>query len=112
MQEQILSRTRLQHLIEQFGFYGNDAKRVSMEDAVERLRKAILVTPLNPMAGTRSAELPGFNVDVTLGEALLAQPIFKEITSMFMPQKLHLRQPHPQKPTQFLASPLHQPQHQ
>src|SRR6266481_7203590 len=55
MKEQILSRTRLQHLVEQFGLYGNAAKRVSMEDAVERLRKAISVTPLNPMAGTRSA---------------------------------------------------------
>src|SRR5260370_357269 len=90
MQEQILSRTRLQHLIEQFGFYGNDAKRVSMEDAVERLRKAILVTPLNPMAGTRSAELPGFNVDVTLGEARLPHQICKRITSMVMAQNLDL----------------------
>src|SRR5713101_8468405 len=106
MQEQILSRTRLQHLIEQFGFYGNDAKRVSMEDAVERLRKAILVTPLNPMAGTRSAELPGFNVDVTLGEARLAQQICKEITSMFMEQNLHLRQQHAEDTTQFLAKQL------
>src|SRR5260370_5497780 len=106
MQEQILSRTRLQHLIEQFGFYGNDAKRVSMEDAVERLRKAILVTPLNPMAGTRSAELPGFNVDVTLGEARLAQQICKEITSMFMEQNLHLRQQQAEDTTQFLAKQL------
>src|SRR5260370_4793297 len=34
MREQILSRTRLQHLIEQFGLYGNATKRVPMEDAV------------------------------------------------------------------------------
>ena len=106
MQEQILSRTRLQHLIEQFGLYGNGAKRVSMEDAVEQLRKAISVTPLNPMAGTRSAELPGFNVDVTLGEARLAQQICKEITSMFMEQNLHLRQQQAEDTTQFLAKQL------
>ncbi len=106
MQEQILSRTRLQHLIEQFGLYGNGAKRVSIEDAVEQLRKAISVTPLNPMAGTRSAELPGFNVDVTLGEARLAQQICKEITSMFMEQNLHLRQQQAEDTTQFLAKQL------
>src|SRR5258708_19637130 len=106
MQEQILSRTRLQHLIEQFGLYGNATKRVPMEDAVEQLRKAISVTPLNPMAGTRSAELPGFNVDVTLGEARLAQQICKEITSMFMEQNLHLRQQQAEDTTQFLAKQL------
>jgi len=106
MQEQILSRTRLQHLIEQFGLYGNATKRVPMEDAVEQLRKAISVTPLNPMAGTRSAELPGFNVDVTLGEGRLAQQICKEITSMFMEQNVHLRQQQAEDTTQFLAKQL------
>ncbi len=106
MQEQILSRTRLQHLIEQFGLYGNSAKLVSMEDAVERLRKAISVTPLNPMAGTRSTELPGFNVDVTLREGRLAQQICKEITSMFMEQSLHLRQQQAEETTQFLVNQL------
>lgn len=106
MQEQILSRTRLQRLVEQFDLYGNDARRVPIEDLVERLRKSITVTPLNPMAGTRSAELPGFNVDVTLGEAQLAQQICKEITSMFMEQNLRLRQQQAEETTQFLGQQL------
>src|SRR5207245_3020697 len=97
MQEQILSRTRLQHLVEQFGLYKTyaehatmkalvkrlmhktDIEPVPMEDLVEQLRKSIKVTPLSPMAGTRSAELPGFNVDVTMREAWLAQQICTEI---------------------------------
>ena len=106
MKEQILSRTRLQHLIEQFGLYSNNANRLTMEDLVERLRKSITVTPLNPMAGTRSAELPGFNVDVTMGEARLAQQVCKEITSMFMEQNLHLRQQQAEETTQFLGQQL------
>src|SRR5712692_1443567 len=59
MQEQILSRTPLQQLVEKFGLYKKDAKQVPMEQLVERLRKSIKVTPLNPMPGTRSPELPG-----------------------------------------------------
>src|SRR6266481_4864617 len=123
MREQILSRTRLQQLVERFGLFKTDSgwgplkavsrlvhkgdvEHVPMEDLVKELHKLIIVTPLNPMAGTRSAELPGFNVDVTLGEARLAQQICKEITSMFMEQNLHLRQQHAEDTTQFLAKQL------
>jgi len=124
MREQILSRTRLQHLVEQFGLYKTyadestmtalfkrllhrtDAEQVPMEDLVEQLRKSILVTPLSPMAGTRSAELPGFNVDVTMREARLSQQICAEITSMFMAQNLRLHQQQAEETTQFLAKQL------
>jgi polysaccharide chain length determinant protein (PEP-CTERM system associated) len=106
MKEQILSRTRLQRLIEQFGLYKKDAMRVPMEELVERLRKSIRVAPLDPMAGTRSLELPGFSVDATMGEAPLAQQICAEITSMFMEQNLRVRQQQAEDTTQFLAKQL------
>src|ERR1700751_4418396 len=69
MQEQILSRTHLQQLVEHLGLY----KTTSVEKSVEQLRKSIKVTPLSPMPGIRALDLPGFNVDVTLEEARLAQ---------------------------------------
>jgi protein tyrosine kinase modulator len=106
MKEQILSRTRMQHLIEQFGLYREDAMRVPMEELVERLQKSITVTPLSPMAGTRSPELPGFSVDVTMREARLAQQICTEITSMFMEQDVQARQQQAEDTTQFLAKQL------
>jgi polysaccharide chain length determinant protein (PEP-CTERM system associated) len=106
MKEQILSRTRLQHLVEQFGPYREDAQGVSMEELVERLRKSIAVTPLSAMAGTHSPELPGFSVDVTMGDARLAQKICNEIISMFMEQNLGVRQQKAEDTTQFLAKHL------
>ncbi len=123
MREQILSRTRLQQLVERFGLFKTDSgwgplkavsrlvhkgdvEHVPMEDLVKELHKLIIVTPLNPMAGTRSAELPGFNVDVTLGEARLAQQVCQEITSMFMEQNLRLRQQQVEETTQFLGKQL------
>ncbi|HYY69227.1 MAG TPA: Wzz/FepE/Etk N-terminal domain-containing protein [Terriglobales bacterium] len=106
MQEQILSRTRLQHLVEQFGLYKEDARRVPMEKLVERLRKSIKVRALNPMPGTRSQEMPGFYVEVTLGEARLAQRICAEILSMFMEQNSRVRQQQAEETTQFLTKQL------
>lgn len=106
MQEQILSRTRLQQLVEKFGLYAREANGRPMESLVEQLRKAIRVSPLNPMAGTRSPELPGFSVDVTMGDARLAQQVCREITAMFMEQNLRLRQQQAEDTTQFLAKQL------
>ena len=106
MQEQILSRTRLQHLVEQFGMYKDEMNNVPMEVLVARLQKSIAVKPLNPTQGTQPTGLPGFNVDVTLGEPWLAQRVCTEITSMFMEQSLRLRQQQAEDTTQFLGTQL------
>src|SRR5271154_5285312 len=45
MQQQILSRTRLEPIIRQFGLYQSDARKVSTEELVARLQKSIEVTP-------------------------------------------------------------------
>ncbi len=106
MQGQILSRTRLQDLVEQFNPYKKDAGRVPMEAMTERLRKSIKVAPLNPMPGTWSHELPGFTVDVTLSDPRLAQQICTEISSMFRNQNIHQRQKQTEDTTEFLAKQL------
>jgi protein tyrosine kinase modulator len=86
MQEQILSRSRLQPIIEKFGLYQAERTKVHMEDLVGRLRTAIEVTPLAPMQGTQNRQLPGFHVNVTFDNPQIAQRICSEITTMFMEQ--------------------------
>jgi polysaccharide chain length determinant protein (PEP-CTERM system associated) len=105
MQGEILSRTRLQHLVEQFGLFKED-KQAAMEALVDRLQKSIKVTPLSPTPGTLSSVLLGFNIDVTLGEAKLAQQVCTEITSLFTEQNLRLREQQAEDTTQFLAKQL------
>ena len=106
MQQEILSRTRLEPVIKKFGLYGPDASQLPMEDLVARLRGAISVTPVLPMAQTRAQGLPGFNVSVTFEDPRLAQQICATITSMFMEQNLQLRQQMAEQTTQFLAKQL------
>lgn len=106
MQQEILSRTRLEPLIRQFDLYGTDVNQTSIEDLVERLRRAVTVTPIAPMAETKSQGLPGFTISVTFGDALKAQQICSTITSMFMEENLKLRQQQAEQTTQFLAKQL------
>jgi protein tyrosine kinase modulator len=106
MQQEILSRTRLEPIIQQFGLYRDDVNRASMEGLVARLRDTITVTPIQAMAETRAQGLPGFTVSVTFQDARLAQQICSTVTSMFMEENLQLRQRQAEQTTQFLAKQL------
>ncbi|HXN53043.1 MAG TPA: XrtA system polysaccharide chain length determinant [Candidatus Acidoferrum sp.] len=108
MQEQILSRTRLQQIIEKVGLYKEQASRISMEDMVARLRKSITVSPVRPMAETRASGLPGFTVSVVAGQAYVAQQICTEITSFFMQQNVLIRERRAEDTTQFLTKQLNE----
>src|SRR5215813_3776248 len=88
MQEQILSRTQLQSIIERLGLYPSDRGKMHMEDLVFRLRKAIEVTPPDTSLGVQSRQLPGFYVNVTYDDPQIAQRVCSEITNKFMEQNV------------------------
>ncbi len=103
MQEQILSRTRLQALIEQFGLYQSDVRRVSMDELVARLKKDIKVTPIRPDS---SNTLRGFYVAVDSDSPGTAQKVCSQVLSMFMDENLKARSQRAEDTTQFLTGQL------
>jgi polysaccharide chain length determinant protein (PEP-CTERM system associated) len=106
MQEQILSRTRLQQMIEKFGLYKNETEKHSIEDLVVRLRGSIVVSPVRPMAETRYNGLPGFTVSVSAGQPQLAQQICTEITAIFLQQNIISRQNDAARTNEFINTQL------
>jgi polysaccharide chain length determinant protein (PEP-CTERM system associated) len=106
MKEQILSRTRLEPIIRQFGLYPEDINRVSMDTLVGKLQDAVDVTPVRPMAETRANNLPGFFVDVTFSDPRLAQQICTAITSLFIGESLRVSQQNSELTTDFLSQQL------
>src|ERR1700680_4344425 len=107
MQQQILSRSRLEPVIQELDLYHNDINRVSMEDLVERLRRTITITPIQAMAETRAQNLPGFTISVVFDDPHSAQQICAKITSMFLEENLQLRQGQMVHTTEFLEKPVH-----
>ena len=106
MRQEILSRTRLEPIIRQFGLYTGDINKASMDDLVAELQTAIDVSPVQPMAQTGPSGLPGFTVSVTLDNARTAQQVCTAVTSMFIEENLKLRQQHSEDTTQFLSEQL------
>lgn len=82
MKEQILSRSRLEPIVQQFNLFGDT--KLSLEEKVQKLHDAIRVDAIEPMQDTQSAQLPGFRITVTLGSARLAQQVCAETTSLFV----------------------------
>jgi polysaccharide chain length determinant protein (PEP-CTERM system associated) len=108
MQEQILSRTRLQPIIDKFGLYLKDRQKNSADDMVARLRAAVKISPMEPMAGTDNRQLPGFYVNVDFDDPQIAQQICTEITSMFLEQNARERERQASRTTSFLSDQLNE----
>lgn len=99
MTEQILSRTRLQPIIERFGVLKNEP--ISMEEKVERIRKQIQVTPLKEDV---RGNTPGFYISFTAETPRMAHDVCSEITSMFTTENLKVREQAAVGTTEFISN--------
>src|SRR3984893_18023481 len=106
MQQQILSRSRLEPVIRELGLYPKDIGSMPMEDLVERLRRTITITPIQAMAETRAQNLPGFTISVVFDDPHSAQQICEKITSIFLSENLQLRKGEVTNTTEFLGKQL------
>ena len=104
MQEQILSRTRLQPIVERLALYAKN--NGSMEDKVARMRTAIEITPVKSEMTSNTGGLPGFYISFTADSPQLAQQVCSEILSMFMSENIRDREQTAQGTTDFLKNEL------
>jgi polysaccharide chain length determinant protein (PEP-CTERM system associated) len=101
MKEQILSRSRIEPIINQFGLY---AKIANMDDRVEKTQKAIGINPIP--SGQASRGMPGFFITFKAQDAHTAQQVCGEITSLFVSENLSAREQSAEGTTDFLRQQL------
>ncbi|MGE0406165.1 MAG: GumC family protein [Candidatus Korobacteraceae bacterium] len=99
MQEQILSRTRLQPVIEKFGLFKDVAPGANTEQLMDRMRSAIAV---RPVASGEREEISGFSISFSYSNPRTAQEVCAQITSMFMEENLRSRERSAEGTTKFL----------
>src|SRR4051794_31520639 len=101
MREQILSRSRLEPIIDKYSLNVRSNKKLSTDDALDRVRKSIEITPID--SDGRSGT-PGFFIAFSWNEARTAQQVCGEIASMFIAENLRDRDLSVQGTTKFLNS--------
>ena len=100
MKEQILSRSRLEPIIERYSLFAG-AKN-TMDDRVELTRKAIAINTI--ASGTN--RVPGFSITFKAQSARTAQQVCADITSLFVSESLNAREQSAEGTTAFLSQQL------
>ena len=100
--QQILSRTRLLHIIDQQNIYADSHNRLTPDDKVERMRKDIEIELVRDGEGRVSA----FNVYYSSHDPRVAQRVTSELTNLFISENLEVRQQQSEDTTKFLEGQL------
>jgi len=106
MTQQILSRTRLQHVIEQFHLYPREQARLTTDEVIDKMRRDILIEPAKPPTGRES--LNAFRIYYSSGNPRMAQQVNNELTSLFIEANLEERAQQSVSTTKFLVNQLEQ----
>jgi polysaccharide biosynthesis transport protein len=101
--QQILSRTRLLHIIERYNLYSLPHSDRSADEKVEHMRNDI---DIEVVRDARSDQITAFNVYYTSRDPRIAQQVTGELTSLFINENLEVRQQHSEDTTKFLETQL------
>lgn len=100
MKEQILSRSRLEPIIERYSLFAGTKN--TLDDRVELTRKAIAIKTI--ASGTN--KVPGFSISFQAQSARTAQQVCADITSLFVTESLNAREQSAEGTTAFLSQQL------
>ena len=100
--QQILSRTNLLHIIDQFNLYSREHDAASPDDKVAGMRKDIDIELVRDARN----QITAFNVSYSSRNPRLAQQVTGELTNLFINQNLEVRQQQSEDTTQFLENQL------
>jgi polysaccharide biosynthesis transport protein len=102
--QQILSRTRLLHIIETLNLYAEDRKHRNPDDLVEAMRKDIDIE----LVRGDDRKLSAFNIYYTNRNPEMAQRATNELASLFITENMEQRQERSENTTRFLEDQLAQ----
>ena len=101
--QQILSRTRLLHIIDELNLYADKRGRLNPDELVERMRKDIEIALVFNESKT---VITSFNIYYSSRDPRLAQQVTSELSSLFISENLERRQQESEDTTKFLEQQL------
>jgi uncharacterized protein involved in exopolysaccharide biosynthesis len=118
LQQQVLSQSRLQPMIERIGLLKPGQ---NVDDAIETIRNNMTVEPVvtdlsqiggsKKKPGPQSSPVPGFNVNYAAANARQAQQVCNELTSLMLEENLKAREDVARGTTNFLGKQVQDTKH-
>ncbi|HWF93233.1 MAG TPA: XrtA system polysaccharide chain length determinant [Terriglobales bacterium] len=103
--QQILSRTRLLHIIDQFGLYSKERSHASPDELVERMKSDI---DIELDRSSDHGQLNAFRIYYSSRDPYTAQQVTGELTNLFINENLEVTQTRANNDTKFLEGQLEQ----
>ena len=103
--DQILSRSRLEQIIQQLDLYPAERERQVMEDVVQKMRLDIQTSAAIPAAGARR-EVNSIRVSYVSDNAERARQVTERLASLYIEQNLKDRENQADSTSQFLTTQL------
>ena len=104
MTDAILSRTQLLQIIDEYGLYPSDRKRLDPEELVDLMRSKVTIKPTGK--GGATEELNAFKVSYTGADPHLVQEVTNRLTTLFIQENLKSREQQSAGTTSFLDEQL------
>lgn len=101
--QQILSRTRLLHIIDQLNLYGGNGSKLTPDEKTARMRKDI---EIELVRDARNLEITAFKIYYSARDPHVAQQVTSELTNLFISENLEVRQQQSEDTTRFLETQL------
>ena len=106
MKQEVLSRTRLLRMIEDFGLYPKQRQRSAPEQLVGLMLRDIDITPMGERPQEKSFD--AFRIAYTAENAILAQQVTSTLTSLFINEHLRSQEEQSTNTTNFLHDQVQQ----
>lgn len=103
MTQQIVSRTRLLHIVDQLNLYPKQRAHLSTDELVDMMRKDIQIELVQSPS---KRELTAFKIAYLAANPAIAQQVTNQLSSLFIEENLKVRQQQAENTTDFLDSQL------
>jgi polysaccharide biosynthesis transport protein len=100
--QQILSRSRLLHIVDELNLYPKDRGRLSPDEIVERMTKQIEIE----LVRSADSGVSSFKVRYSAPDPVIAQEVTSKLTNLFINENLEVRQQESEGNTKFLEGQL------
>jgi polysaccharide biosynthesis transport protein len=107
IKQQVMSRSTLWKIVEQYGLYATMRRRDSTEEVLEQFVKDIHIEVINAKVVDKRSQIPtqatiAFTLAYDGESPVVAQKVANELTSLFLAENLKTRERHAQETTAFL----------
>ena len=106
IQQQVMSRTLLSGVIEEFKLYQSEARKEGIESVVELIRKGIKVEMFGTQGGNGRGSIEAFKISFAHENPLVAMKVTAKVASQFIEQNLKVREQLVEGASEFIEQEL------